>query len=97
MNEFKLPELWYIRGDHTNEEATKAWNKLAGGGYTFLNDCIYYLGGRGEDKYTRGRPPEGYTEITLDEFLDYVINKKPYKPFIQDSEYNEILIKLLTK
>lgn len=97
MKEFKLPKLWFIKGDHTNKEAGEAWNKLAGGGYSFLDDCIYYLDYRGKDKYTRGKPPEGYTQISLEEFLDYVIDKKQpiSHTFTQDSEYNELLIKLL--
>jgi len=100
MEKFVLPKKWYVEGDTSRKDAKDAWNKLnhdlrQSGNYAFFSNCFYYIDEYGKKSYQKKDPPIGYTEITCDEFLKYVIHEKPIKPFIQDSEYNELLIKLL--
>lgn len=98
MKRFILPELWYVEGDTNNIKAKDAWNDLykdLGQSYkfAFFENCFYYLNTSNIKSHTKKQPPEGYTKITCEEFLKYVINKED--PFTQTEEYNEILIKLL--
>lgn len=102
MKEFKLPKLWYVEGDIDRKDTKDAWNKLnndlgQSANYAFFKNCFYYIDEYGKKAHRKKDPPIGYTKISCDEFLEYVICEKPIKPYIQDSEYNELLIKLLTK
>lgn len=99
MSKFILPEKWYIEGDESRKDAKDAWNALfkeepgQSSNWVFYEQCFYYLNNFGKKTYSREIPLK-YTKITIDEFLVHVIREKP---FIQNQEYNEILIKLLTR
>jgi len=102
MKEFKLPKLWYVEGDIDRKDAKDAWNNLnrdlgQSANYAFFENCFYYIDEYGKKAYIKKDPPSGYTEISCDEFLEYVIGEIPVKPYVQDSEYNAILIKLLSR
>ena len=100
MEKFVLPKLWYVEGNTERKDAKDAWNKLnnnlgQSANYAFFENCFYYIDEYGKKTYKKKVPPTGYIEISYDEFLKYVIGEIPVKPYVQDSEYNELLIKLL--
>lgn len=100
MKKFELPKLWYVEGNTERKDAKDAWNKLnnnlgQSANYAFFENCFYYIDEYGKKAYAKKDPPSGYTEINCDEFLKYAICEVPIKPYVQSSEYNELLIKLL--
>jgi len=108
MNKFILPEKWYIL---KKDLPTSCWQIVVDyfnsgcntGDYTcsssgfFYPNFISYKGfenGGHSGSITDLSPYNKYTEITYDIFLKYVLQQEPD---IQDIEYNQILIKLLTE
>jgi len=99
---FILPEKWYIEGDSHRKDAREAWNSLnvdkgESDNYAFYKGCFYFLDLTGNKEYTTGKLPDDYIEITLDDFLEYVVGIAPNVEVKEDPELNEILIKLLTR
>lgn len=99
MKRFVLPEKWYVERTIKNANIINEWAcSLQGTDYAyrttpcyFLNDGEYQpINDRDSDKFI-----EGHTLITYEQFLEYIVNKKP---IIEDTlELNQILIKLLTE
>lgn len=100
MKKFELPKLWYVEGDNKNEDMKKIWNDFADsinddGHYSFLTNFYYFLDNKGQPAHSRNLKPINFTQITHQQFIDHVVNKGVTKSSTQDSDYNEILIKLL--
>lgn len=99
MNKFILPEKWYVERTYNNANIVNEWAcSLQGTDYAYRTTPCYFLN---NGNYQSINNPdihkfvEGHTLITYEQFLEYIVNKKP---IIEDTlELNQILIKLLTE
>jgi len=94
MESFKLPEQWAIK---QNRKEINDWlniHKQTNSNYNSVDGIhlVHYPEYNKCHLYSKIKP--GYTEITFEEFEIYVLKTKIY---IQDTELNQILIKLLTE
>lgn len=100
MELFKLPEKWCVLRTHFNYETVNQWFKDNNLGHPYLkSEYIAPSDTKSDDYMTASKLTDSifkdYTEITYEQFLEYIVNKKP---IIEDiSELNQILIKLLTE
>jgi len=96
MEKFVLPEKWFIKRTFDNADIVNAWicKERNNSNAAFLTDTATVLSNTKYHSFPDSNYTNGYTELTFEQFLEYVINKKP---IIQDStELNKILIKLLS-
>lgn len=99
MNKFILPEKWYVERTYNNANIVNEWAcSLQGTNCAYRTTPCYFLNnGKYRSINTSGihKFVEGHTLITYEQFLEYIVNKKP---IIEDTlELNQILIKLLTE
>jgi len=105
MHKFILPEIWCVRA--TTQEEDKVLTDYIKD--EFSTDCEYDLDVRGNCWFSNveikkehyefmDNAPQGFTEITYQEFEKYVLNKEPvFQQSENTTELNQILIKLLTE
>jgi len=80
MENFILPEKWAVRGTNVNGSTIKdkyreIWNKFVNSSaYGFYNTSFYYIDSKGKHDYSNYLV-KGYTEITLEQFLEHVIKQ----------------------
>lgn len=89
--EFVLPEKWHVKVTKENQEILTKWkNDISKG--VFNHSAIMYnyitYDGSGDD----GRNLKGYTEITFEQFKQYVIKEKMYT--IEQIKEQKIAVKI---
>lgn len=84
MKKFILPEKWAVKD--CKEVSGWASKKFGSGNYVRENEYLNVknLGGRLQQDYFFCQKKEGYTEITLDQFKQYVLKQNPEKMKKQD-------------
>jgi len=86
MSDFILPEKWCVRGTNDPNSSYRdryrdLWNNFTKNtNYAFLNDKYYSLNSYNSGNYHYGIP-QGYVEITLEQFEKYVVNKSTFNEF----------------
>ena len=108
MKDFILPEKWHINATNDEEDdlvvdyINRTFNQKINPG---LSNSMLEKGGWWYSNYSfngdySSKNDEFYknlsVQITFDQFKQYVIKIEPiFEEFVQDEEYNNILIKLL--
>ena len=97
MENFILPEKWYVERTPENAHVINKWAcGLQGNHYAYRNTNCYFLNDGNYELVTSSDIDNFIaesTKITTEEFEKYVLNKE----VMQSNEYNQILIKLLTE
>ena len=94
MSNFKLPEKWCIKQNHEKINEWLNINKQTNSNYDSISgkDFVHYPAFNKYHLHSKIRPD--YIEISFEEFEIGVLKTKKYT---QDTELNQILIKLLTE
>lgn len=100
MGNFVLPEKWYVKRNPQNHEVINKWacELKKESGYAYMTSECYFLNNADYKRVDNNDIEafiKGYTEITYDQFVKYIINQETDE-FNQSEDYNQILIKLLT-
>lgn len=94
MSNFKLPEKWCIRQNHEKINEWLNINKQTNSSYDAVNG-IHFVHYPAFNKYhLHSEIKPDYIEISFEEFEIGILKTKKYT---QDTELNQILIKLLTE
>ena len=89
MSKFKLPENWAVETTKENNKTLFKWAE-----FTWLwNESNKYI--TSNKTHTRSLEDTAYTEITFDQFEEYVLGIKKKKIIIKENY--SYLIKLLKK
>ncbi len=94
MSNFKLPEKWCIKQNHKKINEWLNINKQTNSNYDSIDSrhFVHYPAYNKYHLHSEIRPD--YIEISFEEFEIGVLKTKKYT---QDTELNQILIKLLTE
>lgn len=94
MSNFKLPEKWCIKQNHEKINEWLNINKQTNSNYDSISgkDFVHYPAFNKYHLHSEIRPD--YIEISFEEFEIGILKTKKYT---QDTELNQILIKLLTE